>query len=74
MIPALIAAVAIVVLLSLAFALGGVLLPVLAVLAGLVVVGWVFLAGAARRTPTDVAEQAHEREFLGPGGPDDPRT
>ncbi|HEX2045679.1 MAG TPA: hypothetical protein VHF23_08645 [Gaiellaceae bacterium] len=74
MIAALIAGVAVLVLLSFAFALGGVLLPILAVLAGLVVVGWVLLAGIARRSPTEVAERAHEREFLGPGGPDDPRT
>lgn len=73
-IAALIAGVAVLVLLSFAFALGGVLLPILAVLAGLVVVGWVLLAGIARRSPTEVAERAHEREFLGPGGPDDPRT
>jgi membrane protein implicated in regulation of membrane protease activity len=73
-IAALIAGVAVLVLLSFAFALGGVLLPILAVLAGLVVVGWVLLAGIARRSPPEVAERAHEREFLGPGGPDDPRT
>jgi hypothetical protein len=71
-VPALIAAVIVVILLSFAFAFGGVLLPILAVLAGLVIVGWVLLAGIARRSPTEVAERAHEREFFGPGGPDDP--
>jgi hypothetical protein len=69
----LIAIVVVAVLMGLAFAIGGVVLPILLVLAGLVVVGWVLLAGVARRTPSDVAESAHEQEFLGPGGPDDPR-
>jgi hypothetical protein len=72
MIAAGIAFLVIAVLIGTAFALGGVVLPVLLVLAGLVVVGWVVLAGIARKTPSEVTEQAHEREFLGPGGPDDP--
>ena len=74
MIALLIAAVLVAVLLGLAFAIGGVVLPILLVLAGLVVVGWVLLAGVARRTPSDIAEGAHEQELLGPGGPDDPRS
>jgi uncharacterized membrane protein len=69
----LIAIVVVAVLMGLAFAIGGVVLPILLVLAGLVVVGWILLAGVARRTPSEVAERAHEQEFLGPGGPDDPR-
>jgi hypothetical protein len=71
-IAALIAFVAIAVLIGTAFALGGVVLPVLLVLAGLVVVGWIVLAGIARKTPSEVAQRTQEREFLGPGGPDDP--
>ena len=74
MIALLIAAVLVAVLLGLAFAIGGVVLPILLVLAGLVVVGWVLLAGVARRTPSDIAEGAHEQDLLGPGGPDDPRS
>ena len=73
MVALLIAIVVVAVLIGLAFAVGGVVLPILLVLAGLVVVGWVLLAGVARRTPSEVAERAHEQEFLGPGGPDDPR-
>jgi membrane protein implicated in regulation of membrane protease activity len=69
----LIAIVVVAVLMGLAFAIGGVVLPILLVLAGLVVVGWRLLAGVSRRTPSEVAERAHEQEFLGPGGPDDPR-
>lgn len=73
MIALLIAIVVVAVLLGLAFAIGGVVLPILLVLAGLVVIGWILLAGVARRTPSEVAERAHEEELLGPGGPDDPR-
>ncbi|MGH3031837.1 MAG: hypothetical protein ACRDNE_13960 [Gaiellaceae bacterium] len=73
MIALLIAIVVVAVLMGLAFAFGGVVLRILLVLAGLVAVGWILLAGAARRTPSEVAERAHEQEFLGPGGPDDPR-
>lgn len=73
MIALLIAIVVVAVLIGLAFAIGGVVLPILLVLAGLAVVGWVLLAGVARRTPSEVAERTHEQELLGPGGPDDPR-
>ena len=72
MIATLLAFVFIAVLIGLAFTLGGVVLPILLVLAGLVVIGWFALAGMARRSPSEVAEGAHEWEFLGPGGPDDP--
>lgn len=58
---------------GLGLAFGGVLLPVLLVLVGLVVVGWIVMA-AARRTPRDVLQRVEEREHLGPGGPDDPRA
>ena len=74
MIALLIAAVLVAVLLGLAFAIGGVVLPILLVLAGLVVVGWILLAGVSRRTPSEIAESTHEQELLGPGGPDDPRS
>jgi hypothetical protein len=58
-------------LVGLGFAFGGPALAVLLVLAGLVV-GWLVIMGFSRRTPADVARQADEREFFGPGGPDDP--
>ncbi len=60
-------------LVGLGFAFGGPALAVLLVLAGLVVVGWLVVLGFSRRTAGDVARQADEREFFGPGGPDDPR-
>jgi hypothetical protein len=59
-------------LVGLGFAFGGPALAVLLVLAGLVVLGWLVLLGFSRRTPGEVARRADEREFLGPGGPDDP--
>jgi fatty acid desaturase len=59
-------------LVGLGFAFGGPALAVLLVLAGLVVVGWLIFLGFSRRTPGDVARQADEGEFFGPGGPDDP--
>jgi hypothetical protein len=62
------------VLIGTAFALGGVVLPILLVLAGLAVLGWFVLAGVSRRPPSEVADRAHEQELLGPGGPDDPRA
>ena len=59
-------------LVGLGFAFGGPALAVLLVLAGLVVLGWLLVLGLSRRTPTDIARQADEGEFFGPGGPDDP--
>lgn len=59
-------------LVGLGFAFGG---PALAVLVGLAVavaVGWLVFMGLSRRTVGDVARQADEGEFFGPGGPDDP--
>lgn len=59
-------------LVGLGFAFGG---PALAVLVGLAVavaVGWLIFMGFSRRTAGDVARQADEGEFFGPGGPDDP--
>jgi hypothetical protein len=59
-------------LVGLGFAFGGPALAVLIVLAALVVLGWLLVMAFTRRTPGDVAREAHEREFFGPGGPDDP--
>lgn len=64
------------VLIGLAFTFGGAALAVLLAIAAVLAVGWFALVGLSRRTPTprEVTERADEREFLGPGGPDDPRA
>lgn len=59
-------------LVGLGFAFGGPALAVLLVLAGLLVLGWLVFLGFSRRTAGDIPRQADEREFFGPGGPDDP--
>lgn len=59
-------------LVGLGFAFGGPALAVLIVLAALVALGWLVVLAFSRRSPGDVAREAHEREFFGPGGPDDP--
>ena len=59
-------------LVGLGFAFGGPALAVLLVLAGLLVLGWLVFLGFSRKTAGDVARHADEREFFGPGGPDDP--
>jgi hypothetical protein len=60
-------------LVGLGFAFGGPALAVMLVLAGLLVLGWLVFLGFSRKTAGDVARRADEREFFGPGGPDDPR-
>jgi hypothetical protein len=60
-------------LVGLGFAFGGPGLAILLVLAGLLVLGWLVFLGFSRKTAGDVARGADEREFFGPGGPDDPR-
>jgi hypothetical protein len=62
----LIAIVVVAVLMGLAFAIGGVVLPILLVLAGLVAVGWVLLAGIARRTPSEIGSAPTSRSSSGP--------
>lgn len=64
--------VAIAVLVGLGFAFGGPALAVLGALAGLLVIGYFLFMAFSRRAPSDVTREAHEQEFLGPGGPDDP--
>lgn len=60
---------------GLSIAFGG---PILgAILAGIVIVGaivWFFALGSSRTTAGEVARETNEQEFLGPGGPDDPRA
>ena len=63
--------VAVAVLVGLGFAFGGPALAVLGGLAGLLVVGYFLVMAFSRRTPSEVAREAREQEFLGPGGPDD---
>jgi predicted transporter len=60
-------------LVGLGFAFGGPALAVLLVLAALIGLGWLLVMGLSRRTPGDVVREADDREFFGPGGPDDPR-
>jgi hypothetical protein len=52
--------------------------PVLgAILAGVLIIGgiaWLLAAGGSGTTTTEAVQETHEREFLGPGGPDDPNT
>ncbi len=64
--------VAIAVLVGLGFAFGGPALAILGGLAVLLVVGYFLVMALSRRTPGDVTREAHEQDFLGPGGPDDP--
>jgi hypothetical protein len=64
--------VAVAVLVGLGFAFGGPALAVLGGLAGLLVVGYFLVMAFSRWPPSEVTQEAHEQEFLGPGGPDDP--
>jgi hypothetical protein len=60
---------------GLSIAFGGPLLG--AILAGVILVGgtiWFLAMGGSGTTPREVASETHEQEFLGPGGPDDPRA
>ena len=45
---------------------------IVVVVIGLAAVVWLLAAGASKQAPSDVARNTEEREFLGPGGPDDP--
>ena len=60
---------------GLSIAFGG---PILgAILAGVLIVGgviWFLAMGGSGTTPREVAAEANEQEFLGPGGPDDPNA
>jgi hypothetical protein len=40
---------------------------------GVAVVVWLVAAGRSGQAPSELAAGAGEQEFLGPGGPDDPR-
>lgn len=60
---------------GMSIAFGG---PILAaVLGAVVIVGgivWFVAAGTSETTAGEVARGTHDREFLGPGGPDDPTS
>jgi hypothetical protein len=60
--------------LTLGIVFGG---PILgAILGAVVLVGgavWFLAMGGSETTPREVARETHDQEFLGPGGPDDPR-
>ena len=63
------------VVIALGIVFGGPLLG--AILAGVILVGglvWFLAAGGSGTTPREVAREAPDQEFLGPGGPDDPRS
>ena len=47
----------------------GAILAVVLIVGGIV---WFFAAGGSGRTAGEVAREAPDQEFLGPGGPDDP--
>ena len=47
----------------------GAILAVVLIVGGIV---WFLSAGGSGRTPGEVAREAPDQEFLGPGGPDDP--
>ena len=47
----------------------GAILAVVLIVGGLV---WFLAAGGSGRTAGEVAREAPDQEFLGPGGPDDP--
>ena len=53
-------------------ALGAGLFALIVIPVGIALAIWLAIAGRAGQTPRDIARNANEGEFLGPGGPDDP--
>jgi hypothetical protein len=49
----------------------GLILGVIAIVGGLV---WFLALGGSKTTAGEVAREAPDQEFLGPGGPDDPTS
>jgi hypothetical protein len=47
----------------------GAILAVVLIVGGII---WFIAAGGSGRTASEVAREAPDQEFLGPGGPDDP--
>jgi hypothetical protein len=63
------------VVIGLGTAFGGPLLGVI-LAAGVIVGGlvWFFALAGSKTTTSEVVREAPDQEFLGPGGPDDPRS
>jgi len=40
---------------------------------GVAIVIWLVAAGRSGQAPSELATRTEEQEYLGPGGPDDPR-
>jgi hypothetical protein len=59
-------------LVGLGFAFGGPAFAVLLVLAALIGLGWLLVMGLSRRDARRRRPRGDDREFFGPGGPDDP--
>ena len=51
----------------------GFIASIIVVLIGISVVAWLLVAARSGQRPSEVASQGPAHEFLGPGGPDDPR-
>jgi heme A synthase len=63
------------VLVGIGAALGGVALAVLVAIAAVVLLGWLLSLAVSRRSPRqEISARSEDREFLGPGGPDDPTS
>jgi hypothetical protein len=45
---------------------------IVVVVVGIAVIVWLLVAAGGPRVPSEVAGGTEEREFFGPGGPDDP--
>jgi len=52
----------------------GFIASIAVIVIGIGIVVWLLAAGRSRQSPSEIASQTPEREFLGPGGPDDPRA
>jgi hypothetical protein len=52
--------------------------PIVGLILGVVVIVgafvWFLALGGSKTTPGEVTREAHEQEFFGPGGPDDPSS
>ncbi len=72
MLAALVILVATGILTGIVAALGAGLFALIVIPIGIALAVWLVLAGRAGQTPRDIARNADEGEFFGPGGPDDP--
>ncbi|MDQ4082209.1 MAG: hypothetical protein M3123_04890 [Actinomycetota bacterium] len=72
MLAALVILVATGILTGIVAALGAGLFALIVIPVGIALAIWLAIAGRARQTPRDLARNANEGEFFGPGGPDDP--